>query len=117
MDESSHRIDVTVDNFEEEVVKFDGVVLVDFWATWCGPCRAMAPRIAALAEKYADNDKVKIVEIDVDAQPELSQKFQVLSIPTFKAFIGGEPVDQRIGLIPATELENLLQSGLSKLPA
>lgn len=113
--EQHESIAITKENFEAEVTNFPGVVLIDFWAAWCGPCRAMAPRLAEIAKKYADNENVKVVELDVDAEQELAQEHQVLSIPTFKAFVGGKFVDQRIGLIPASELDNLITKGLSQL--
>lgn len=115
--EAVHHTAVTKDNFDKEVTQFPGVVLIDFWATWCGPCRAMAPRIDEVARKYAGNPMVKVVEIDVDQESELSGEHQVLSIPTFKAFANGAFVDQRIGLIPGAELEKLIEAGLSKVAA
>ena len=111
----AHHAELTKATFDAEVTNFKGVVLVDFWAAWCGPCRAMAPRIDALAEKYADDSRVKIAKVDVDAEPELSQDQQIFSLPTFKVFANGVFVDQVPGLVPPTTLEELLLKGLAKL--
>ncbi len=82
-------------NFEKEVLESDIPVLVDFWATWCGPCRMVAPVIAQLATKLAG--KVKVGKVDVDENPELAESFNVSSIPTMIMFKGGNPVGQRVG--------------------
>ncbi|MCC2631381.1 MAG: thioredoxin [Patescibacteria group bacterium] len=108
-------VTLTTDNFEEEVLKFPGVVLVDFWASWCNPCRAMAPHIEALAEKHKGNPQVKIAKLDVDAHSEISNQYQVLSIPTFKVFAKGEVVDQKVGVVPAPVLESAVDNAFTAL--
>ena len=87
-----HVTDVTF----EETVKNNRLVLIDFWATWCGPCRALAPTIDELAHEYAG--KVLIGKLDVDGNPLCAEKFQVLSIPTLLFFKDGQEVDRLVGL-------------------
>ena len=82
-------------NFEHEVLNSDIPVLVDFWATWCGPCKMIAPIISQIAVKYAG--KIKVGKVDVDEAPELAESFNVSSIPTLVLFKNGEVVAQRVG--------------------
>ncbi|MBD3270770.1 thioredoxin [Candidatus Peregrinibacteria bacterium] len=93
-------------NFEQEVLKSDIPVLVDFYAEWCGPCKMMAPIIDKLAEEY--EGKVKIGKVDVDSQPENSQKYQVQSIPTLIIFKDGEPINQMVGFQSEENLRKAL---------
>ena len=93
----------TAENFEQEVLKSDRPVLVDFWATWCGPCRRQAPIIEELAEEgYA------VGKLDVDQEMELAQKYQVMSIPTLIVFKNGEEAARLVGLTPKEKLKELL---------
>ena len=84
-------------NFTEEVLNADKPVLVDFWASWCGPCRMFAPIIDAVAEEYPD--EVKVGKINVDEENELSQQYRVASIPTLIMFKNGEAVKRSVGVI------------------
>ena len=91
---------------------FDSVIatgrsLVDFWASWCGPCRMLAPTIEALGEKYAG--KANICKVDVDEQPELARRFGVMSIPTVIVFQDGQQLGKLVGVRPQAELEALLK--------
>ena len=99
------EIILTADNFEEEVLKSDIPVLVDFWATWCGPCRMLAPMIAQVAEEQ--EGKIKVGKVDVDEQPELAYRYGIASIPTLKVFKGGEVVKTSVGVIPKPMIEAL----------
>lgn len=101
------EITITRDNFDTEVLKSDIPVLVDFWATWCGPCRMLAPIIAEIAGEYAG--KVKVGKVDVDAQPELAAKFGIVSIPTLMLFKNGEVVAQSLGYRPKAQIEEMLK--------
>lgn len=92
---SQHLIHTDDDAFQQEVLESDVPVLVDFWATWCGPCRAIAPHLEVLADDYAG--KAKIVKIDVDQNPNMAAKFGVRGIPTLLVFKGGEVVDNIVG--------------------
>ena len=94
---------ITKDNFNAEVINSDIPVLVDFWASWCGPCMMLAPSVEELANNYAG--RLKVGKINVDEQPELAMQFRVMSIPTLLLFKGGQPVDQKIGLCSYEVLE------------
>ena len=85
---------LTSENFEEEVIKSDKPVLVDFWATWCGPCRMIAPIVEQIAE---ENTEIKVCKVDVDDQPELTSSFGIQSIPTLIVFKNGEIANKAVG--------------------
>lgn len=95
----------TTQNFEEEVLKSDKTVLVDFWAAWCGPCQMVAPVIEEIAQEF---DDIVVGKVDVDSQGELAMKYSVLSIPTIYVFKNGEVVARHIGLASREELVKLL---------
>ena len=101
------EIILTEQNFEEEVLKSDKPVLVDFWATWCGPCRMLAPVIAQIAEEQ--EGVIKVGKIDVDEEPELAIRYGVASIPTLKVFKNGEVVKSSVGVIPKAMVEELFK--------
>ncbi|MBQ3094072.1 MAG: thioredoxin [Clostridia bacterium] len=101
---------LTVDNFEAEVLQSDVPVLVDFWATWCGPCRMIAPIIEELAEDY--DGRLKVGKVDVDDQPELAIRYGVSSIPTILFFKDGKQIDRSVGLVPKAKLEETIQTML-----
>ena len=102
-----NEIVLTSENFEEEVLRSDKPVLVDFWATWCGPCRMLAPIIAQIAEERAG--EIKVGKIDVDEEPELAVQYGIASIPTLMVFKNGEKVKTSIGVIPKAAIEQLLK--------
>ena len=95
-------------NFEEVVMGSDKLVLLDFWAAWCGPCRMIAPVLEELAE---ENPDVKIVKVNVDENPELANQFQVMSIPALFVIKNGEVVAQSLGVKPKAQLQALLEQG------
>jgi len=97
-------------NFETEVLKSDQPVLVDFWATWCGPCRQIAPHVEALAGELAG--RVKVGKMDVDANPRVPSQYQVLSIPTLLVFKGGQVVEQMVGYANKDALKRVLDRHL-----
>ena len=100
------EIIITKENFEQEVLRSDVPVLVDFWAPWCGPCRMLAPFVAQLAEEY--EGRAKIGKVNVDEQGELAAAFGIVSIPTVKVFRGGQLSASVVGLRPKEELAALL---------
>ncbi len=89
---------VTTTDFDQEVLQSDVPVLVDFWAAWCGPCRAIAPHVDAVAEEYAG--KAKVVKLNVDDAPEIAGRYGVQSIPTLIVFKGGQKVGEMVGAGP-----------------
>jgi thioredoxin 1 len=99
----SNIIAVTDANFETEVEKADGLTIVDFWATWCGPCRMVAPILDQLATEY--EGKLKVTKLDVDANIKTGSRFNVRSIPTLLFFKDGKVVDQIIGAVPKASIE------------
>ena len=103
--------DVTDQNFATEVLASEKPIMVDFWAEWCGPCRAVSPILDQIASEHAD--KIDVVKLHVDNNPETAMKYQVTSIPTMKIFRGGEVVKTVIGAKPKPALESDLAEFLS----
>ena len=97
------EITITKDNFEKEVLQSDVPVIVDFWATWCAPCKMVAPILADIAKEKAG--ELKVGKVNVDEQMELAQQFGIMSIPTMILFKNGEKVNQIVGAVPK---ENIL---------
>ena len=101
------EVTVTSSNFDAEVVQSAVPVVADFWAEWCGPCKMIAPVLRELATQY--KDKIKIAKIDVDAQVELAQQFNIVSIPTILVFSKGKVVKQQVGAVPRQALEKMIK--------
>lgn len=101
------ELKITIENFENEVMKSNIPVLIDFWAPWCGPCRMMGPIIEQLADEY--EGKAKVGKVNVDEEGELSQAFGVMSIPTIVLVKDGKVVKQAVGARPKAEVEAMLQ--------
>src|SRR5690349_11323123 len=111
IDMASEKIVVlTKENFDSEVSAGDMPVLVDFWAPWCGPCRAVGPIMDELAGEY--NEKVKVCKVNVDEQGELAAKFRVMSIPTIMLFKNGQVAEKIIGARSKDEFSNLLDKNI-----
>ena len=97
---------VNVNNFENEVLKSEIPVLVDFWATWCGPCQMLAPTVSAVAEKY--DGKVKVCKVDIDENIPLAEKYGIEVIPTLVVFENGKEKTRNMGLMSQAEIERML---------
>lgn len=100
------EITLTNDNFKEEVLDSDTPVLVDFWATWCGPCKMISPIVAEIADEY--EGRVKVGKVNVDDEGELAAEYGIVSIPTLILFKNGEPVGSSVGYVPKGNIEALL---------
>ena len=98
-------IALTSQNFEEEVTKSEKPVLIDFWASWCGPCRMLSPVVDEIAEERTD---IKVCKINVDDEQELAGRFDVMSIPTLVVVVGGEVKNKSVGVIPKEKILELL---------
>ena len=99
-------INITLENFEAEVIKSEKTVLVDFWAPWCGPCRMLSPVVDEIGEERTD---IKVGKVNVDEQEELAMRFGIMSIPTLIVFKKGEPVKKTMGVQPKAAILGLLE--------
>ena len=104
------ELSVTGSDFEEKVLKSDVPVLVDFWAEWCGPCKAIGPSVEQLAAEYAG--KAKVYKLNVDEDPMIASNYGVMSIPALLVFKGGKVVDQMVGAAPKATIAQLIQRAL-----
>ena len=101
-----NEIILNKNNFAEEVLQSEIPVLVDFWATWCGPCKMLAPTISRIAEEKAGS--IKVCKLDVDEEPEIAAQFGISSIPTLKVFVNGSVVRSSVGVQPKAAIEAML---------
>ncbi len=106
-----NTVEITDANFESEVEKSDVPVLIDFWAAWCGPCRALAPTVEQIAEEYLG--KIKVGKLDVDAHSGLSARFQIKGIPTLLLFKDGQVKEQLVGAVPKDAIVGAISKHLS----
>ncbi len=104
------EVKITADNFDEEVLKSTIPVLVDFWAEWCGPCKIVGPILSELAEVY--DGKLKVAKLNVDENPDLTSRFNVMSIPTMKFFKAGEVTGELVGAAPKNMIEAEIEKHL-----
>jgi thioredoxin 1 len=100
-------VEVNDANFDQEVLGSDVPVLVDFWATWCGPCKALAPTVDSVAANFAG--KLKVAKINVDENTAAASRYRIQAIPSLMFFKGGKPVDQLVGFHPQAEIEEVVK--------
>jgi thioredoxin 1 len=110
MAQDENLVKLTDSNFDQEVLKADKPVLVDFWAPWCGPCRTIGPVVENIAETF--KDRVKVGKINIDDNPDTAKAYGVMSIPTIALFKGGNVVGTLIGLVPRERLEEMINKSL-----
>ena len=101
-------VTLTTSTFDETVAASDKPVVVDFWAEWCGPCKMIAPILGEIAAEQADN--LTVAKLNVDENPDLAMRFNVMSIPTLLVFQGGRVVEQRVGALPLATLREMLEA-------
>lgn len=99
-------INLTKDSYHNEVMETEKVVVIDFWATWCGPCKMMAPVVEEVAKDYPD---VKVCKVNVDEEPELSNAFKIVSIPTIVVIKNGKIIDSVVGYRPKEDIEKIIK--------
>ncbi|MBI4683666.1 MAG: thioredoxin [Nitrospirae bacterium] len=104
-------IEVTSATWENEVIQNKGVVMVDFWAVWCGPCRMIAPTVEELAKEYAG--KIKVAKLNTDENPDTASRYKIMGIPTIMFFKDGQKADQIVGAVPKSQLKSKIDSLLS----
>jgi thioredoxin 1 len=104
-------IELTSATWDIEVLKSQGVVMIDFWAAWCGPCRIIAPTIEELAKEYAG--KIKVCKLNTDENPDIASRYKIMGIPTVIFFKNGEKVDQIVGAVPKPQLKSRIDTFLS----
>jgi thioredoxin 1 len=107
----ANTVDVTDASFKSDVIESDKTVVVDFWATWCGPCKMVAPVLDEIAGEH--KDKITVAKLDIDVNQQTAQQYQVMSIPTMIVFQNGQPVKQIVGARPKAALLNDLADYLS----
>ena len=100
------NVDLTEHTFDEALAAADGLVMVDFWAPWCGPCQAIAPILEAVAE--TSQDRVSLMKVNVDEQPALAARYEIRAIPTVLFLRDGTVVDRVVGVVPRAELEAII---------
>ena len=108
----TNALKVETATWDAEVERAAGLVMVDFWAVWCGPCQMVAPIVDELAAEYAG--KVKVVKVNTDENPEIAGKYQIMSIPTIVFFKGGQPVEKLIGARPKRQFKEIIDQLLAQ---
>lgn len=101
-------MDVTTATWDKEVLQSSDLVMVDFWAVWCGPCRMIAPSVEELAKEY--KGKIKVVKLNTDENPDIASRYKIMGIPTIMFFKNGQKLDQVVGAVPKPQLKSKVES-------
>lgn len=104
-------LEATTANWENEVMKEQSLVMIDFWAAWCGPCRMISPTVEELAKEYSG--KVKVMKLNTDENSEIASKYKIMGIPTIMFFKGGVKLDQIVGVVPKQQLKSKIDGLLT----
>lgn len=105
-----YTLDVTSNTWESEVLQYNGLVLADFWAAWCGPCKIVSPVIDELAKEY--KEKLRVVKVNTDENPDLASKYKIMGIPTLMFIKNGTTVDQLVGAVPKGQIKDKIDTFL-----
>jgi thioredoxin len=105
-------LEVTTSNWENEVLKTSGLVMIDFWAAWCGPCRMISPIVEELAKEYGG--KIKVLKLNTDENSDLASRYKIMGIPTIMFFKDGVKLDQIVGVVPKQHLKEKIDTYLNK---
>ncbi len=100
--------EVTSSTWDSDVLKYQGLVMIDFWAAWCGPCRIVAPTVEELAKEYTG--KIKVMKLNTDDNPDIASKYNIMGIPTLMFFKDGRKLDQIVGAVPKQQLKEKIES-------
>lgn len=100
--------EVTSSTWDSDVLKYQGLVMIDFWAAWCGPCRIVAPTVEELAKEYTG--KIKVMKLNTDDNPDIASKYNIMGIPTLMFFKDGRKLDQIVGAVPKQQLKGKIDS-------
>lgn len=101
-------VELTVDNWDKEVLQTNSLVMVDFWAAWCGPCRMIAPIVEELAKEYAG--KIKVGKLNTDENPDVASKYKIMGIPTIMFFKDGQKIEQIVGIVPKSQIKTKIDA-------
>jgi thioredoxin 1 len=104
-------IEVNSAKWEDEIIKAQGLVVIDFWAAWCGPCRMISPTVEELAKEYSG--KIKVAKINTDENPDIASTYKIMGIPTIMFFKDGKKIDQVVGVVPKQQLKEKIDSYIS----
>jgi thioredoxin 1 len=104
-------LEVTSSNWDNEVIKAQGLVMIDFWAAWCGPCRMISPTVEELAKEYSG--KIKVLKLNTDDNSEIASRYKIMGIPTIMFFKDGIKIDQIVGVVPKQHLKAKIDSFLT----
>jgi thioredoxin 1 len=101
-------VELTIANWDNEVLHANGLVMVDFWAVWCGPCRMVAPTVEEIAKEYAG--KIKVGKLNTDENPDIASKYKIMGIPTIMFFKNGQKIDHVVGAVPKSQLKDKINA-------